>query len=211
MEVHAPHEPIHTWRDFFIHIITITIGLLIALGLEAAVEALHHRHLREAARENLRAEIQQNQQDFPKDLRALEGETRELKDNITLLQRLRKHQKAGLNDKLHFDWFWNSTSDTAWQTAKDTGALALMDNDVVQQYDSLYSQQQLVDRAALELTQSMNRALIPLTVEPDLNALTPAQIDELIRSCAANLNQIVYVQDLAGSVLPDYKQALAKL
>lgn len=211
MEVHAPHEPIHTWRDFFIHIITITIGLLIALGLEAAVAALHHRHLREAARANLRAEIRQNEQDFPTDMRALEGETRELKDDIALLQRLRMHQKAGTGDKLRFGWLWNSSSDTAWQTAKDTGALTLMDNDVVQQYDGLYAQQQLIDRAAIELTQSMTRASIPLTVEPDLNALTPAQIDELIRNCALNLNQITYIQVLAKSVLPNYKQALDEL
>jgi len=211
MEVHAPHEPIHTWRDFFIHIVTITIGLLIALGLEAAVEALHHRHLREETRQNLRTEIQQNQVVFAKDMRALDGETRELKGDIALLQRLRAHQRAQPSEELHFAWGWDGTSATAWQTAKDTGALALMDNAVVQQYDAVYSQQDLVDHAALELTRSMTQALIPLTVEPDLNALTPAEIDELIRTCAANLNQISYVQILSTSVLPNYKEALDKL
>jgi hypothetical protein len=211
MEVHAPEHPIHTWRDFFIHIVTITIGLLIALGLEAAVEALHHRHLREETRKNLRAEIRQNQDDFPKDLRALERETHELQEDIALLQRLRAHQKAGPGDKLRFGWFWNSTGDTAWQTAKDTGALGLMDIETVQQFDAVYSQQDLVDKAALELTRDMTKATIPLTVEPDLNALTPAQIDELIRTCAANLNQITYVQTLSESILPSYKETLDKL
>jgi hypothetical protein len=211
MEVHAPHEPIHTWRDFFIHIATITIGLLIALGLEAAVEALHHRHLREETRENLHAEIQQNQPVFAKDMRYLDSEIRELKADIVLLQRLRAHQHTQPGESLRFTWGWDGTAETAWQTAKDTGALALMDNQVVQQYDGIYSQQDIVDRAALELTHSMTQALIPLTVQPDLNALTPAQIDELIRTCAANLNQISYVQTLSASVLPSYKQALDKL
>ena len=211
MEVHAPHEPIHTWRDFFIHIATITIGLLIALGLEAAVEALHHRHLREETRENLHAEIQQNQPVFAKDMRYLDSEIRELKADIILLQRLRVHQHTQPGESLRFTWGWDGTAETAWQTAKDTGALALMDNQVVQQYDGIYSQQDIVDRAALELTHSMTQALIPLTVQPDLNALTPAQIDELIRTCAANLNQISYVQTLSASVLPSYKQALDKL
>jgi hypothetical protein len=211
MEVHAPHEPIHTWRDFFIHIATITIGLLIALGLEAAVEALHHRHLREATRANLRAEIRGNQDTFSKDMSYLKGETRELKGDIALLQRLRGHQRAQPGDELHFAWGWDGTSDTAWQTAKDTGALGLMDIETVQQYDAVYSQQDLVDKAALELTRDMTKATIPLTVEPDLNALTPAQIDELIRTCAANLNQISYVQTLSESVLPSYKETLDKL
>jgi hypothetical protein len=39
LDVHAPHEPIHTWKNFFIHLATISIGLLIAIGLEQTVEA----------------------------------------------------------------------------------------------------------------------------------------------------------------------------
>jgi hypothetical protein len=74
MEVHAPHEPIHSWRDFILHIVTITIGLLIALGLEAGVEALHHRHLRNETRAKLRNEIIEDQKQLPKNLHALDGE-----------------------------------------------------------------------------------------------------------------------------------------
>ncbi|GAC1676716.1 MAG: hypothetical protein NVS9B2_27370 [Steroidobacteraceae bacterium] len=42
LEVHAPHETVHTWKDFFIHIATISVGLLIAIGLEQIVEHFHH-------------------------------------------------------------------------------------------------------------------------------------------------------------------------
>jgi hypothetical protein len=44
LDVHAPHETIHTWKDFLIHLTTIVIGLLIAVGLEQTVEYFHHRH-----------------------------------------------------------------------------------------------------------------------------------------------------------------------
>jgi hypothetical protein len=37
-EVHPSHPAIRTWRDFFVHITTIVIGLLIAIGLEQSVE-----------------------------------------------------------------------------------------------------------------------------------------------------------------------------
>jgi hypothetical protein len=47
LDVHAPHQLVHTWKDFFIHIATICVGLLIAVGLEQTVEALHHHHQRE--------------------------------------------------------------------------------------------------------------------------------------------------------------------
>ena len=39
LDVHPPHAATHTWNDFFIHIATIDIGLLIAVGLEQTVEA----------------------------------------------------------------------------------------------------------------------------------------------------------------------------
>ena len=36
IDVHPPHKPTHTWTDFFIHIATICVGLIIAIGLEFA-------------------------------------------------------------------------------------------------------------------------------------------------------------------------------
>jgi hypothetical protein len=46
LDVHPPHHSANTWRDFFIHITTIVVGLLIAIGLEQSVEDLHHAHQR---------------------------------------------------------------------------------------------------------------------------------------------------------------------
>src|SRR6202049_139743 len=43
LDVHAPHKAVHTWKDFFIHLATIVIGLLIAVGLEQTVEHIHDR------------------------------------------------------------------------------------------------------------------------------------------------------------------------
>jgi hypothetical protein len=44
LDMHPPHQSIHTWRDFFIHIATIVVGLCIAVGLEQTVEFFHHRN-----------------------------------------------------------------------------------------------------------------------------------------------------------------------
>jgi len=44
LDVHPPHHSTNTWRDFFIHIATIVVGLCIAVGLEQIVEYFHHRH-----------------------------------------------------------------------------------------------------------------------------------------------------------------------
>lgn len=59
LDVHVPH-PTHSWKDFLIHIATISVGLLIAVGLEQGVEILHHRHQAARLEEDMRAEAAQN-------------------------------------------------------------------------------------------------------------------------------------------------------
>jgi len=56
LEVHAPHEPVHSWTDAFIHIAIIVVGLLIAVGLDEAVEYIHHLHQLHVLEEDLRQE-----------------------------------------------------------------------------------------------------------------------------------------------------------
>jgi len=58
LDVHPPEHAATTWRDFFIHIATIVLGLLIAIGLEQTVEFFHHRHQAHQLRADLRAEAE---------------------------------------------------------------------------------------------------------------------------------------------------------
>jgi hypothetical protein len=60
MEVHPPEHPIFTWKQFFIHMATVCLGLLIAISLEQSVEALHRDHQRHQLKSDLRAEAIHN-------------------------------------------------------------------------------------------------------------------------------------------------------
>ena len=60
MDVDPPEKPIKSLKDFAVHIMTVTIGILIALGLEALVDAYRHHVLIEHARADFRAELTQN-------------------------------------------------------------------------------------------------------------------------------------------------------
>ncbi|GAC1658791.1 MAG: hypothetical protein NVS9B15_20750 [Acidobacteriaceae bacterium] len=60
LDVHPPHAPTHTWKDFFIHIATICVGLLIAVGLEQTVAAFHHASERRELMEEMRQEAERN-------------------------------------------------------------------------------------------------------------------------------------------------------
>lgn len=59
MEIHKP-KAAHNLREFLVEIGTITCGILIALGLEQAVEAAHWREAVSEAREALHQEIATN-------------------------------------------------------------------------------------------------------------------------------------------------------
>ena len=56
MEIHRP-KAAHSWREFLVEIGTIVLGILIALGLEQSIEALHERQLAHEAQEAIDAEM----------------------------------------------------------------------------------------------------------------------------------------------------------
>ena len=141
MEVHAPHKPIHSIKEFLVHLLAITIGLLIALGLEATVEWVHHRHLARDARENIYQEFRANQQDVQRQLNALPDEDKRLNEILNLVNDAeygRPHMPAG-------DFMWTSIllRDSAWNAASSTGAIAFMDYDEVKRYSQLYDLQKI--------------------------------------------------------------------
>ena len=58
MEIHKP-RPIHSWRELATEIGVIVVGVLIALGLEQAVEAYHDRERLEETTQAIDAEIRE--------------------------------------------------------------------------------------------------------------------------------------------------------
>ncbi len=54
-DVQAPHQVVHSWKDFLVHIAAIVVGLLIAVTLEQSIEAIHHRHQRLRLEEEMHA------------------------------------------------------------------------------------------------------------------------------------------------------------
>jgi hypothetical protein len=55
LDVHSPHEKMHGFKDFLLHLLTITIGLLIALGLEGYAEHWKQRALKKMPLANCRS------------------------------------------------------------------------------------------------------------------------------------------------------------
>src|ERR1700743_3276180 len=175
MEVHAPHEPVHTWRDFFVHVGIMTIGLFIALMLGGLVEYVHHRHVVREARENIRQEIEDNHESAQKDLVSLQQDMDRIKANIDTLHRLRDNPKD-FKGSLTYTMQFNSMDSAAWNTSRDTGALSYMPYKDVQTYADLYEEQKLVNDQAIEIFHRETLAMTPFSMEKnDINKLTPAE------------------------------------
>jgi len=128
MEVHPPHAPLHGWRDFWIHLGTIAVGLLIAIALEQSVEWMHHLHQRHQLEEDFREEAAKN-----KDL--IDQDEVYLKDSIAKLDAERKiaaeakvmdgmvsFTLPGMDDKADYV----APSRTVWSTAREGAVIDLL-------------------------------------------------------------------------------------
>jgi hypothetical protein len=85
-DVHAPHESIHTWKDFFVQIATIVVGLLIAIGLEQTVVAIHHSNQRRELIREMREEAERNVETLRFDIQSVGDAKRWTVAAILLLQ-----------------------------------------------------------------------------------------------------------------------------
>jgi hypothetical protein len=181
LDVHPPHHAANTWRDFFIHIATIVIGLLIAVGLEQTVEAIHrHREAREA-RENIQREIATNLAYTQRNVKELDAIQQRLAKNLDLLN-------SGAPDAeillpLEYAWYLSRPLNAAWDAAKINGSLALIPSTeiasasyfyasteeltptIYSYFKDLETAEALVDHAKIvgKLTANERQQLLPLT------------------------------------------------
>jgi hypothetical protein len=143
LDVHAPHHRIEGWKDFLIHLLTITVGLLIAVGIEGCVE-LHHEHkLVREARETMREEIQHNSNEMKDAVVKLDQQTETMKKNIAVLTRIQENpkDKEAQNAQIDVNFSIIGLRETAWKTAQTTGALSFMPYAEAQRYSDVYGSQ----------------------------------------------------------------------
>jgi hypothetical protein len=189
LDVHAPGHPVFGVRDFFLHLLTITAGLLIALGLEATVEALHHRHQRIEAEETIRREIEENRQKLHDMQPTIDQEHKNLLIVLHYLEQRRDGKQPDAHG-LNAAFSEGPLKNTAWQTAISTGVVGYMNYNKVQDLSGAYEEQQL-------FTDAEERALEHLE-----------QLDPYI----ANIKSASEISDRdAIDAIPDVRHMIADL
>jgi DNA-binding FrmR family transcriptional regulator len=164
-DVHPPNTSIHGWREFFIHLATITIGLLIALGLEGTVEWFHHRHVMHQAQEGLLKEIKFNADGIHGKIAGLEKHQEELKRDVEILKQIIAHPDVANHETLTVALDLTGFDSVSWATAQATGATTYMAYAVARRYSDIYSEQAEIDAQVRQAMRDFS-----VTVGPLLNA-----------------------------------------
>ena len=209
MDVHAPLEPVHSWKDIAIHLGIVTVGLFIALMLEAGVEYWHHRHIVAEARANIRQEIEENHEAAQKDLGYVQKSADAVQSNVKTLHVMMSRPKdfhGSLVNTMSFESF----HDAAWRTARDTGALSYMPYDEVQRYSDIYMLEQMVNQRAQDTAERNFRAGSPVYMGYDMTNLPETEYMDMLRANAsAQLDLEVlkqYVQQFDNQCVKELKR-----
>lgn len=205
MEVHPPHGAVHSWRDFWIHLGTIAVGLLIAISLEQSVEWVHRMHERHVLQEDLREEALRNREIVATDFKYLDAELRWIDDLTKDIVAIRaSHGKLKLPPRpdygmngASFRYLYLNPGDAVWTTARDGGTLALLPRGDAQVYARLYRLSGFVIEEWWRGTDQATRAVVafarkfgsPMFAAPNLGAMNDEeleQFDDLLQAWWAN-------------------------
>ena len=173
MEVHPPHGPIRSVKEFLVHLLAITIGLLIALGLEASVEWVHHRRLVREAREHIFQEIHDNERNVIGELNALPAEKTHLNRTLDAVSELQSRRPAEFEED--FKWTFTRLNASGWEAALSTGAVAHMTYQEARRYSELYTLQGLFNENMDRYVQKRGEmyAFLALTKRPAKRGIAP--------------------------------------
>ena len=164
LDVHAPDESVHTWKSFFIHIVIITVGLLIALCLEKTVEFFHHRHQASEGIKLLRRESNENRKFLQSDAQVNEWAERQHRADLGVLQRLRAGAlKPG--DRLIFIRPYSDLVGSAWKIVHESDAAPYIPYELMDLYGTIYDTQEYVNKQAESASYELQRATAALNTE----------------------------------------------
>jgi hypothetical protein len=207
VEIHPPHAPAHSAKDFLIQLLTITAGVLIALSIEGLLEWNHHRMLVRQARATIAREIADNKRALDGHLASSDERAGDVETSLRLANELLTTKKSDIR-KFQLNFHFPSLGAAAWQSAERTGALAHMDYSDVQLYAKLYGVQDLYVAQRQRLLDGMVSALSIL--EGDPHAATPNDLERFRHELLALRGELLIDEQIGKQLSDAYKEVLAK-
>lgn len=208
MEIHPPTRPVESVKDFLIHLSMITIGILIALGLEQAVEAWHQHALGVEARENIISEIRDNKKEIDDERVLIEQNREKLKHTLDTLHQFLAHKKLD-HAEMSIQVNAASLNATSWTTAQATGTLGYMGYEAAKKFAPVYDTQGLLQRLQEEQFRVASNALAPIANMPGgPEKLSDDQLRAIERDVLACLSGVTMWGQIASQLSDQYGRAL---
>ena len=207
MEIHAPHEPVHSWKELSKQLAIITAGVLIALAFEGVVSWIDHRLLVREAVGNLRREIADNSRELEKLFAELATEQKNLEHADDLAQMLLDHKKIE-RASLSLSFNGAELSDASRKTAEVTGAFGYMDYADVERYSSIYGLQERFNRLQDRSNENFLSALAGVRLLDDSAPRDPAQVQQWKAQIALGGATLYIEEQMARQLQKRYQAAL---
>ena len=215
MHFEVPKLP-HSLKEFAAPYVMIVVSILTALGLEAAVERLHHRHAAEEAQAALESELRTNlaelrssNADNAKRIRPLEELTALLIEDFDnhvptaqIRQQMAEHVKAGID----LGVFYPQLHHEAWDVAVANQSASYMPPETLRRLSVAYAAQREVNLGSLTAFVNLP-AFVDALTDARVGASDPHEFLRAIRQAAltvrrANDKLAALERELAGA-LPD--------
>jgi hypothetical protein len=211
IEVHPPNEPVHSWRDFLIHLATITIGLLIALSLEGCVEFWHHRSLVHEAEASMQIEIEANARELQRALEDVRKEQDFLKKDIAVMKKIIANPKVPNKEDMTVNFRIRKFDDVSWKTSQSTGALSYMPYERAQEYARIYSAQNEIAEAEHQAVRDTVLSIAPFlnSKKGDVNPGGEEAV-KIVDRLEVLQGQLIFLEDLIKRLDGEYQKFLAR-
>jgi hypothetical protein len=219
MDIELPHGPVETWRDFFVHLVVITLGLLIALALEGIVGYVHERHLVHEANANITSEMRDNQKEVEDSVKSCTKYQEDMKHLIAVMEQARAGQNLHGSVNLAFEKADLNTA--SWRTAAATGAIAFMRYRSVKRYEDIYGSQadfELAQDRAMDSWASLYAPFMQFVgpggndkdngKKAKLTDAQVAQIDKIEEQTQLYIGRLIVVQSIGKALDRQYTDYL---
>ena len=218
LEDAAPVAPVHpqapgavnTWRDFFVQLVIVTVGVLIALLLQGLVDWQRGQALVREARANIRQELEDNAREVDTEIAGLGKRAASLDNCLKVAEELLATGKTEIKE-IDLGLSFAELSSASWQSAERTGALALMEYRDVQSLSKLYDVQALYVAEQRRTLERVAAALALTGVTRDPTKAARADLEAFRHDVLALQASLSIEGQFAAGLSRSYRSTLAEV
>src|SRR5215471_1249430 len=210
MEIHVPHKPVLTVKEFFVHLAMITLGVFIALSFEGIASWFDHRALARDATANLTNEIRDNKKELDRVLSQL-GQTHkdleEIAKTVSTLADAKTPKPKSLSVGVHFQIA--SLQSASRTSAEVTGAFSFMEYEKVKKYAGVYDIQQEFEKVQESALQTVLSTIADVQVLKNPDTIKERDFDELRQSLRRTEAVLIGLEQLGKQLSSSFDSVLS--